>query len=63
VCVSIDNMALTEQVGRLIGRQGIAVKQLQAETKTRIDVLDADPHSMGRVDNFAIWTCLFILFF
>jgi len=35
-------------VGRLIGRQGVAVKQLQAETKSRVDVLDAvpgaDPH-------------------
>jgi len=35
-------------VGRLIGRQGVAVKQLQSETKSRVDVLDAvpgaDPH-------------------
>eukprot|EP00047_Mylnosiga_fluctuans_P001668 m.221373 g.221373 ORF g.221373 m.221373 type:complete len:455 (-) comp10571_c0_seq1:123-1487(-) len=30
-------------VGRLIGRQGVAVKQLQAETKTRVDVLDPTP--------------------
>jgi len=32
-------------VGRLIGRQGVAVKQLQAETKTRVDVLDPTPGS------------------
>lgn len=31
-----------ELIGRLIGRQGVAVKQLQAETKTRVDVIDAD---------------------
>lgn len=31
-----------ELIGRLIGRQGVAVKQLQAETKSRVDVIDAD---------------------
>jgi len=34
-----------ELVGRLIGRQGVAVKQLQMETKTRVDILDADPNA------------------
>lgn len=29
-----------DMVGRLIGRQGVAVKQLQSETHTRIDILD-----------------------
>lgn len=35
-----------ELVGRLIGRQGGAVKQLQMETRTRVDVLDPDPSAV-----------------
>lgn len=35
-----------ELVGRLIGRQGVSVKQLQLETRTRIDVLDPSPHAV-----------------
>lgn len=34
-----------EMVGRLIGRHGVAVKQLQSETRTRIDILDPSPNS------------------
>lgn len=34
-----------DMVGRLIGRQGVAVKQLQSETHTRIDILDPLPNS------------------
>lgn len=34
-----------ELIGRLIGRQGVAVKLLQSETKSRVDVLDAEPNT------------------
>lgn len=54
VCLFLQNMVRFNfyfwKVGRLIGRQGVAVKQLQMETRTRVDILDPDPNATGGVD-------------